>query len=946
MRYLVVTLALLTVCGGTATVSCARDDVFIPFADAGDDAASGADDGGLATPAPIAQGASIALSVDQIDFSTVACGASAATSALTLHNGGSKPVGVSASTTGAAFAVNPAVFTLDTGATATLTLTTNVPTSATAGVPIVGTLSLSIGASNQASFDVPLSVTPSGASLAFAQGEPSTFAFPLTEVGYLASLGVTLVNAGNASATFTVGAPSDPRFSLGGTTEVTLAAGEPWPMQSSFAATDTSVVRASASITATGTLCSRSLAAVTFSARATTGESAGWPALVDFGPADCGGSAPSERSFTITNSATVDAHLTAVTLAGAPGFTTNAKVGRAIFANGGSLDITVDAPAVPALASAEPITATLLIATDADSSPHEITLTEEPNGAILAFDTSGAPNFGSFGAVPLLGSVAQVFGVVNTGTAAASVTLVTTPSPTFTVSSPAFAIAGNGSQSEMAVFAPRSGGTSTGSIAMTATGALCSPLPAPIPLSGVSGAAPNVSPTSLAFAAECGRAAPASQTFLIENGGNANMNWTLGSVTGAGAGKYSLSANPPPGLLAPGASAIVTVTATAIPSPTTLTDPSSFAAQVVVTTDVPFDPPHVVTLGETPLGDQLSFGSSSPLRFGQLPIGTELTQGITMVNAANAGSDPPALSFTLHGSGAQAYAIAPGSATSVEDVTFAPAAATSYPATLTVTTSDALCTPLPPPLQLTGAGTAAATELSATTLAFGTDPGDPNGFVSCGATGLAQTLTVSNAGNQGLHVTALTFGAGASSYFGFAGAGPALPLAIPIAGSTTLVVTPRAIPATVSNPNDASPFVDTLTVTTDAPLDAPHVVQLVMQARGAVIADTPLSAAWTFGAVSPGAIATITTAVENTGNAAASVALHGVLQPSIFGLRSNPTTVAANGTTSIVAQFIPPSASGSWSDQGSIAVTALDGLCAPLPSQWTNPVIPMAGHSP
>jgi hypothetical protein len=161
-----------------------------------------------------------------------------------------------------------------------------------------------------------------------------------------------------------------------------------------------------------------------------------------------------------------------------------------------------------------------------------------------------------------------------------------------------------------------------------------------------------------------------------------------------------------------------------------------------------------------------------------------------------------------------------------------------------------------------------------------------------------------------------------------------------------VTITPGAIPASVSDPGDATAFSDTLTLTTDAPLDAAHVVRLVMQAHGAVITDTPLSTAWTFASVSPGTIGTLTTPITNTGNAGVSVALTGLSQPTIFGLLNNPATVPSTATGAIVAQFIPPTASGAWSDVGTLSVSAPDGLCQPLPSQWTNPRIAMSGRSP
>ncbi len=157
-------------------------------------------------------------------------------------------------------------------------------------------------------------------------------------------------------------------------------------------------------------------------------------------------------------------------------------------------------------------------------------------------------------------------------------------------------------------------------------------------------------------------------------------------------------------------------------------------------------------------------------------------------------------------------------------------------------------------------------------------------------------------------------------------------------------MTPSAIPSAVANPNDRSPFSDTLTVTTNAASDSPHLVTLVMQARGAVIADTPVAPTWAFGIVGGGSIGTFANTITNTGNAAVTVALTGLKQPSIFGLQNNPTT-APNGVTAVVGQFAPPSANGQWSDQGTLVVTPVQALCEPLPSGWLMPSVSLSGSS-
>jgi hypothetical protein len=235
--------------------------------------------------------------------------------------------------------------------------------------------------------------------------------------------------------------------------------------------------------------------------------------------------------------------------------------------------------------------------------------------------------------------------------------------------------------------------------------------------------------------------------------------------------------------------------------------------------------------------------------------------------------------------------------------------------------------------------------VSSPSIAFGTDPNDPAGLVNCGGDGLPHTFTVSNIGNQSFRITGLALGLGTSSPYTLSGPGSPPPVTVPISGSTTITVTPKAIPATVANPNDPSPFTDSLTLTTDATGDSPHVISLVMQARGAVIVSTPFTTGWAFGTIGQGVIGTITSTIQNTGNGTASVALGGLLQPTIFGLQNNPTAVAANGVTEIIGQFTPPSANGTWSDQGTLSVTATQAFCEPLPSSWVNPTITLTGAS-
>jgi hypothetical protein len=973
--------ALALACAG-ASAGCGNDSS--PSDDAGADDASlldgppeahanGVDSGPHDATAEGDGGATMKLDQTSLSFAALPCGGAPSTLPLHVTNAGRSALAISATAVGTGFSVDPAVLHVDPGATGVLNVSAVATASTATSGGLSGTLELFTNDATGTHVSVALSGTPTGATLAFQQGTASQFAFPTTEVQVAAApLTRTLVNTGNAVGTFAIAPPSDARFAFmppdGGTQSLTLAPGATWSLAADFTPTDTTQVTATSAVTTTSTTCGASLQSIAFSGQGTFGHVTGWPSTVDLGAAPCGGVAPPAQTFTLTNSGPVDAVITMVQITGSPGFATNAQVGRTIAANGGVHTVSISGPPVAAFSPVTPVTATLSLQTDADPSPHTITLTEEPSGAVLAFDTSATPEFGSFGPVILLSSATQAFHVTNTGNADANVVLSATAATAadsgapeggiaspFTLASTSLTVPGKGSQGDSLTFAPSSAAPVTGSIAMTATGAICGALPAPLALSGSGiGGLTTVTPSSLTFAATCGGSAPGAQSFVVRNDGNANLTWSMTAPAGPGAARYTLVATPAPGMLIPGASSMVTVTAAKIASPADNPLPSAYAAQVTVTTDVPLDGPHVVSLGETPLGDQLSFAPADPLRFGQVPIGTSLGETFAVVNDANPGSTPAAITFGVSGAGAGAYTVAPasvpsllpgGHATGAETVTFAPGSAGSYAATVAIATTDALCTPLPAPLSLGGTGTQGKVALSAATMAFGTDPADPGGLVNCGATGLAHDLTVSNVGNQTFQITALVLHLGSSSPYALTGAGAQLPAPVPIGQSVTITVTPAAIPKTVANPNDPTPFTDVLTVTTDAAQDMPHDVNLVMKARGAVVASTPLSTAWSFGTVPSGSIGTFTSALRNTGNAGVTISLHGLTQPTIFGLLNNPTAGVANGVTSIVGQFAPPSANGTWSDQGTLTVEPVQAFCEPLPPQWTTPTINLSGSS-
>jgi hypothetical protein len=931
---------------------------------------------------------------------------------VTVTNNGTAALVVAAKVIGSVFTVSPTSLTVPSGMTATLAVNVIIPGSAVAGAVAQGFLGLFTNDPANANVTIPLTATPSGANLVVMAPSPSSFAFPASKVGAPApTQQITFVNNGNAPGSFAISAGANPDFSItkDTTSSGVLMPGQTWTVSANFTASMSGKATSQAAFTPDANYpeCGGDLPTISLSGEGVTGSLAGWPtAPIDFGAVNCGGAAgPAAKSFTLTNSGTLDAQLTSVKLSGAPGFGTDATVGSVVPAKG-SKTFQLTAPPVPVNAPLTAINSTLTFESDADNSaPHAIRMSEEPSGATIKFDPATTPV--DFGSVALFKATTKTFNVVNTGAGQATVTLSVLPggsgdagvdgaadggrSP-FAIGTPTVTLTATGTtQSTQPVditFTPPSLDAFTGQIALTATGTVCGTLPAPIAVTGSGkGLGPTVVPNSVTLTPTCGGPAPQAQTFLVRNDGMTNFTWSLSLGPGVGMGfasdggtvastdgsvdamadagamdaaaaadaapppLFNISANPPPGLLMPGQASTVTVTSPPIPLAAGDVDPAAYAAAVTITTDVPLDPPHIVTLGQTPLGDQLTLSIPNPLRFGQVPITTTMAQTFTVSNSANPGSPAANVTLVVVGSDAGVYSVAPatiaslgpGATSGSETVNFAPTSPVPYPATLTLQTTDPVCTALPT-IQVSGTGTNGSVKLSTTNLAFGSNPNDAAGHVTCGETGATQTFTVTNIGNQAFNIKALTLGKGATSPF-LPPTASAMSLGIG-APPATITVAPRAIPATVADPSDATQFADTLTITTDITGETPTVVNLAMQARGAVIANVSIPTAWAFGTVSYGSIGTFTSTLQNTGNAPVSVSLTGLAQPTIFALQGDPLTVPgtlSGAYTSLTGEFIPPSANGSWGDRGALVMTAPEGFCGAPPMGWTTAAPPDGG---
>ncbi|HEV3192307.1 MAG TPA: choice-of-anchor D domain-containing protein, partial [Polyangiaceae bacterium] len=440
-------------------------------------------DGGDAGDATLAPLASIPTAT--INLGSGNCGGTAVSTMLTITNSGTAALTVNASISGTVFSVTPSTLSVAANMTGKLTITATVPSGSTAGSALTGSLALTTNDTTHPTASIPLSVTAQGVTLAWDTGSPTKADFGVVPNNVAATaISLMLKNTGNASASVTLGTPSNGQFSLAPAT-ATIAAGATATLTAGFTPTSLSQSLATSTITATGAICGTSVSSLAFSGQGAVGSVTGWPsAALDFGGNACGGAAAASQSFVLTNSGGLAAHITGATYAGYAGYSDDGN-GKTI-QPGGTLTVHITPPAIPTT-SAVPgnYDATVTFATDvAGDSPHQVSLTEHALGAILAFDTTATANFGAFGNVPV-GSVAnQSFNIVNSGNAPATNVALTTTTPFSVATANVVSLAASATQPDTATFTPSTFGAATAQLSIAA-GNLCQPAPQAIALAGI-----------------------------------------------------------------------------------------------------------------------------------------------------------------------------------------------------------------------------------------------------------------------------------------------------------------------------------------------------------------------------------------------------------------------------------------------------------------------------
>jgi len=829
---------------------------------------------------------------------------------------------------------------------------------------------------------VPLSVTPTGVTLAWAAASPTKAVFGNAPEGVADTpIALTLTNTGNAAATnVTFGTPTDAQFSISPSMAASIAGGGGMlGLWAGFTPSSLNMSSATSTIGFSGAVCGTSVGSVAFSGQGALGAVTGFPASIDFLGSPCGGAAPADQTFQLSNSGSVPVHITSAAFTGYMGYSTDANgkiVPAAAGGNPGTLTVTVHGSAIPAI-SAVPgnYTGTVSFTTDiAGDSAHQVSLTQSAQGAILAFDTSGTMNFGTFGNVPAGTTVSQSFLLVNSGNAAATNVTLSAGTP-FGVTTSMFATfpASPLGQSDSVTFHPPAFGPYTSNLSVTAS-SLCQPLPAPIAVGGIGQAGGvAISAQSVNFQTNCG-AQSSAQTFTVTNNGNQPMSFTGALMTGTA---YSVAVSAINGTptgnslgttiastgLNPMDVATITVAPAAVPGfpPLANNSPAIIGDTLTLTTSgIPGDSPHQIALTDTPLGDVLLFypaAGGSSINFGNVPINkSSSSQNVGINNFANPGSmaanvtvtsGSPSVFVVSPITSGVAFTMSPGGGFFFGSTFQAPSTANTYSSTFTVSVpgGEILCAPLPNMIAVSGQATVAGPQAAPSPVIFG----DPiSGLVNCGTTAGAQQVTVTNSGTQDFNITGLAVDN--TTYFQTPTMNSVSGLVQANGGnSVTITITPNGIPQNAigaSVPNYMA-YSGTLTITTNANSPTPNLtVPLTMGAQGVIINNALATNTWTFPTTRVGRHSQLAFFMSNGGNETVQVALSG-LAGNVFSLGTPTAQSSAPGSLKVVGIFAPTDPTTGYADQATLQVTPTTGnvFCAPLPSSWSNPTITLSGQS-
>lgn len=433
---------------------------------------------------------------------------------------------------------------------------------------------------------------------------------------------------------------------------------------------------------------------------------------------------------------------------------------------------------------------------------------------------------------------------------------------------------------------------------------------------GLLGAEPGTIELSTSFvdlgASACGSTDAPTKEITLRNRGGSALSWSANVPPGA-----NVTVAPSSATTAPGEA--VTVTFAGSPIGTEAT-PGTQAIGVSFTSDDPNAPAVEAVVQRSVTGGWLSI-DPQPLAFGASPVGVPIDAPLTLRNVGNEPIDvvlgvPDQSQFAISSVGRVApieARLLPGTALDGLSVRFTPTNIGAFAAAASLAIGGATCGARPSSVTLEGEGSTSQVAVTPVSLDFG--------YVPCGQTGAAKSFAFASVpGGPAFKFSTLLTKASASSFAinpetGNVGA----------AGSATVSAAPKAIPTTGGA--GANKYTDTVTVSTDAPGDKPHVVSLVMSASGAVWSVTPTSI--DFGDVNTnGNGRDRSVFVTNSGNAVGTLAFS--LSAAAFSIVGPTAVTLGPGQTGSILVRAKPNATGVKT--AAVGVSSPSVVCAPIPT--------------
>jgi hypothetical protein len=911
--------------------------------DAGPD--GGNNDGGMDAGGPVAS-----FSSSAIDLGFGGCGlnTSPGSTSLVISNTGTAALTYSAMLASAqAFSISSASSgTIAVGHQASIAITAApVPASATAGQSISTTLTLATDDPNHAMTSLAVSLTAQGGVLTLNPAN-TTFGSSNPVDVVAAPIPITLTNTGNEPVSVAFGASSNADFGVTYTgtpasTAIAANGGVLPGLQATFTPTTSGNENATIPIIVTGAVCANSATTIIASGTGTNGIFGASTSDVYFGDArglvPCGSASPAAaQTFTITNTGNSVYHFTTSLGAGAnSNYAVSASSSQVIANSPVTITITPK-NTIPTTSSTtqDLYSDTLTIATDiANDSTHIIALHQTAKGAILSI----SPGAYAFGNVPSNSTSVNTFTVTNTGNATANVSLASSNTAMFPVSTGAgpSAVLADASNSANVTFTPgATPGNYTGNLTLStgASDVLCAPNPGAVAMTGTGlSAAVGVSTGSLSFGnssgsglTHCGSTA-AVQTFALTNTGTQGYTFTAALSRGASS-PYTLTNNCS-GSVAANATCVVTVTPQPIPAVSAVW-PNLYGDLLTVTTDASGDSPHYVALSQTAQGAIIS-GEASNLDFGGIQAGLSSEFRYSFTNSGNLGASlglalATGTAFTRLDSNLGIGA----NNTAQTYIRFQPGTSLGgFSDKLLLTTATPLCSPLPFAdtsagtnyISLVGTSTALKTDQTHTSVDFG--------VMNCGATATPVQSVVFDAGAVPYTYTAKLGKTGANAIFSIDQTGGTVAASTPLKINVTALVIPQTVPAVNVTQHGMD---DVLTITTNLTGDSPHHIFLQKTPGGGVLSAYPSTIAMPATKVSSSTTVNGGFVLVNTGTLAVTGTAALVSDTTNFSARLQSQTVAPYGRTDTGnVTFMP---AGTGTKPSTLTFTTSQLLCQPLPA--------------